>query len=313
MTKLRLAFMGTPDFAVPSLAALRAEGHDVVAVYCQPPRPAGRGQRPVASPVQQAAEAAGIAVRSPARLDAAAASEFAALGLDAAVVAAYGLILPQAVLAAPRLGCLNIHASLLPRWRGAAPIQRAILAGDNETGITIMQMDEGLDTGAMLLQQAVPIGADMTGQRLHDALAALGAQLILTALEGVAQGTLKSRPQPEAGVTYARKLRREEGALDWRRDALALERAVRAFDPWPGAWFEVIGERIKVLQASLAEAVPGAVPGTVLDARLAIACGAGALRLLRLQRAGRAPQAAEAFLRGHAIAAGTVLPCPATS
>ena len=176
-----------------------------------------------------------------------------------------------------------------------------------------MQMDEGLDTGAMLLQQAVPIGADMTGQRLHDALAALGAQLILPALEGVARGTLRPRPQPEAGVTYAKKLRREEGALDWRRDAVALERAVRAFDPWPGAWFEVTGERIKVLQASLAEAVPGAAPGTVLDQRLTIACGAGALRLLRLQRAGRAPQAAEAFLRGHAIAAGTVLPCPATS
>ncbi len=229
------------------------------------------------------------------------------------MVAAYGLILPQAVLAAPRLGCLNIHASLLPRWRGAAPIQRAILAGDSETGITIMQMDEGLDTGAMLLQQAVPIGADMTGQRLHDALAALGARLILPALQGVAEGTLRPRPQPEAGVTYARKLRREEGALDWRRDAVALERAVRAFDPWPGAWFEVAGERIKVLQASLAEAVPGAAPGSVLDQRLTIACGAGALRLLRLQRAGRAPQAAEAFLRGHAIAAGTVLPCPATS
>jgi methionyl-tRNA formyltransferase len=313
MTKLRLAFMGTPDFAVPSLAALRAAGHDVAAVYCQPPRPAGRGHRPVASPVQQAAEAAGIAVRTPTRLDADAAAEFAALGLDAAVVAAYGLILPPAVLAAPRLGCLNIHASLLPRWRGAAPIQRAILAGDRETGITIMQMDQGLDTGAMLLQQAVPIDADMTGQRLHDALGALGARLILAALEGVAQGTLAPRAQPEAGVTYAKKLRREEGALDWRRDAVALERAVRAFDPWPGAWFELAGERIKVLQASLAQALPGATPGTVLDARLAIACGAGALRLLRLQRAGRAPQAAEAFLRGHAIAAGTVLPCLATS
>ena len=313
MTKLRLAFMGTPDFAVPSLRTLIAAGHDIAAVYCQPPRPAGRGHRPVASPVQQAAEAAGIAVRAPTRLDAAAASEFAALRLDAAVVAAYGLILPPAVLAAPRLGCLNVHASLLPRWRGAAPIQRAILAGDKETGITIMQMEAGLDTGPILLQEAVPIGAETTGQSLHDALAALGAKLILPALAGVAAGTLAPRPQPEAGVTYAKKLRREEGALDWRRDAADLERAVRAFDPWPGAWFELQGERIKVLQAALAEAAPGAAPGTVLDARLAVACGEGALRLLRLQRAGRAPQAAEAFLRGHAIAAGTVLPCPATS
>ncbi len=305
--------MGTPDFAVPSLHALGAAGHDIAAVYCQPPRPAGRGHRPTASPVQRAADSLGIPVRMPARLDAAAAAAFAALGLDAAVVAAYGLILPRAVLAAPRLGCLNIHASLLPRWRGAAPIQRAILAGDSETGITIMQMDAGLDTGPILLQQALPIDAETTGQSLHDALAALGAQLILPALEGVAQGTLTPRPQPEAGVTYARKLRREEGALDWRRPALALERAVRAFDPWPGAWFELAGERIKVLRAALAEERRGAVPGTVLDARLAVACGEGALRLLRLQRAGRAPQAAEAFLRGHAIACGTVLPCPATS
>ena len=198
MTTLRLAFMGTPDFAVPSLAALRAAGHQIAAVYSQPPRPAGRGHRPQPSPVQQAAEAAGLAVRTPARLDAAAIAEFAALGLDAAVVAAYGLILPKPVLAAPRLGCLNVHASLLPRWRGAAPIQRAILAGDSETGITIMQMDEGLDTGAILSAEAVPIGPTTTAQQLHDRLAELGARLIVEALDGVAQGRIKPRPQPRA-------------------------------------------------------------------------------------------------------------------
>ncbi len=311
--KLRLAFMGTPDFAVPSLRALVAAGHDLAAVYCQPPRPAGRGHRPQPSPAQQAAEALGIPARWPARLDAAAAAELAALGLDAAVVAAYGLILPKSVLAAPRLGCLNIHASLLPRWRGAAPIQRAILAGDAETGITIMQMDEGLDTGPMLLQQALPIGPATSAGDLHDALAALGARLIVAALADVAEGRLAPRPQPGEGVTYAKKLRREEGALDWRRDAVFLERAVRAFDPWPGTWFEHAGERIKVLAAALVAPAPGAAPGTVLDGELAVACGQGALRLARLQRPGRAPQEALAFLRGHAIPAGTMLPCPATS
>jgi methionyl-tRNA formyltransferase len=313
MTELRLAFMGTPDFAVPSLQALIGAGHDVTAVYCQPSRPAGRGHRPLPSPVQQAAEAAGIVVHTPARLDAEAAAEFAALALDIAVVVAYGLILPKAVLAAPRLGCLNIHASLLPRWRGAAPIQRAILAGDSETGITIMQMDEGLDTGPMLLQQAVAIGLRTTAQQLHDALAALGARLILDALDGVAQGSLLAQRQPTGGVTYAKKLRREEGALDWRQPAAQLERAVRAFDPWPGAWFEQRGERIKVLAAELAMPRAGAAPGTVLDDRLAIQCGTGALRPLTLQRPSRAAQDVEAFLRGFAIAAGTVLPCPATN
>jgi methionyl-tRNA formyltransferase len=313
MTRLRLAFMGTPDFAVPSLEALIAAGHDIAAVYCQPPRPAGRGHRPVASAVQRAAEAAGIPVRAPERLDAAAAAGFAALALDVAVVAAYGLILPKAVLAAPRLGCVNIHASLLPRWRGAAPIQRAILAGDAESGITIMQMDEGLDTGPMLLKEAVPIDPAMTAQELQDRLAALGARLILAALEGLAAGRLVPEPQPAAGVTYAKKLRREEAALDWRLPAASLERQVRAFDPWPGAVFTYAGERIKVLAASVESAAAGTAPGTVLDAALAIACGEGALRLLRLQRPGRAPLPAEAFLRGYPIAAGTALPCPATS
>ena len=305
--------MGTPDFAVPSLGALLAAGHDVAAVYCQPPRPAGRGQLPLPSPVQQAAEAAGLPVRTPAQLDAAAAAEFAALRLDIAVVVAYGLILPKAVLEAPWLGCLNIHASLLPRWRGAAPIQRAILAGDGETGVTIMQMEQGLDTGPILLAERVPIGPQTTGAELHDTLAALGARLIVDALDRLAQGKLAPHPQPSQGVTYARKLDREEAALDWRRPAAELERQVRAFDPWPGAWFDYGGERIKLLAAELAEAPAGAAPGTVLDAALAVACGAGALRPTRLQRAGRAPQEAAAFLRGFKIPAGTLLPCPATS
>jgi methionyl-tRNA formyltransferase len=313
MTRLRLAFMGTPDFAVPSLEALIAAGHDIAAVYCQPPRPAGRGHRPVAAPVQRTAEAAGIPVRVPERLDAAAAADVAALALDVAVVAAYGLILPKAVLAAPRLGCVNIHASLLPRWRGAAPIQRALLAGDAETGITIMQMEEGLDTGPMLLKEAVPIGASVTAQQLQDRLAALGAHLIVAALDGLAAGRLVPEPQPAAGATYAKKLRREEAELDWRQPAASLERQVRAFDPWPGAFFTYAGERIKVLAASVAPAAAGAEPGTVLDAALAIACGDGTLRLLRLQRPGRAPLPAEAFLRGYPIAAGTALPCPATN
>ena len=305
--------MGTPDFAVPSLRALSTAGHDIAAVYCQPPRPAGRGHRPQASPVETAAREAGLPVATPARLDAAAASAFAALGLDAAVVAAYGLILPKPVLAAPRLGCLNIHASLLPRWRGAAPIQRAILAGDGETGITIMLMDEGLDTGPICLAEAVPIGPRTTAGALHDRLSVLGARLIVEALDALAEGRLAPRPQPQAGVTYARKLRREEGALDWRRSAAELERAVRAFDPWPGAWFEHQSDRIKVRAAEVADAPVGAAPGTVLDDRLAVACGSGALRPLALQRAGRAPQETDAFLRGYAIPVGTRLPCPATS
>src|SRR6185312_8208325 len=310
MPKLRLAFMGTPDFAVPALHALIAAGHELAAVYSQPPRPAGRGQRPVPSPVQRAAEAAGIPVRSPVRLDAAAAAEFAGLGLDAAVVAAYGLLLPKAVLAAPRLGCLNIHASLLPRWRGAAPIQRALLAGDAETGITVMQMEEGLDTGPILLKESIPIGPAASAQELHDRLA---ARLIVTALERLAEGRLTPEPQPAAGATYAKKLRRGEGDLDWRRPARELERRIRAFDPWPGAFFTHAGERIKLMAAELAPGAAAAAPGTVLDERLTIACGEGALRPLRLQRAGRAAQATAAFLRGYDIPAGTLLPCPATS
>jgi methionyl-tRNA formyltransferase len=312
--KLRLAFMGTPDFAVPILAALIAAGHEIAAVYCQPPRPSGRGHRTQLSPVQEFAASRCLAVRHPASLrNAEAQAEFAALALDAVVVAAYGLILPKPILAAPRLGCINVHASLLPRWRGAAPIQRAILAGDDTTGVTIMQMDEGLDTGAILLTESVPIGPATTAGTLHDTLAALGSRLAVDALDRLAAGTLRAQPQPGEGVTYAAKLRRDEGPLDWRRPAVELERAVRALNPWPGTWLEIAGERIKVLAAELAAESAGAAPGTVLDDRLAIACEAGALRPTLLQRGGRGAADAASFLRGFPIRAGDVLPCPATS
>lgn len=311
---LDLVFMGTPEFAATILDALIAAGHRVRAVYTQPPRPAGRGHRVQPSAVQAIAERHGLAVRCPTNLrDPAAQAEFAALDADAAVVAAYGLILPAPILAAPRLGCLNVHASLLPRWRGAAPIQRALLAGDSETGITIMQMDEGLDTGPILLQQALAIGAKETAGALGDRLAGLGARLMLEGLGGVAQGRLVPRPQPAQGATYAAKLRREEAWLDWRRPADFLERQVRAFDPWPGAYFLGRGERLRLLQAEAEATAVMAAPGTVLDERLSIACGDGVLRPLRLQRAGRAPLDAMDFLRGFALPPGTLLPCPATS
>lgn len=308
MQRLRLIFMGTPDFAVPALAALRDAGHEIVAVYSQPPRPAGRGHAERPSPVQTFAEAHGLPVRTPRTLrDPAAQADFAAFGADAAVVAAYGLILPQAVLDAPRLGCINIHGSLLPRWRGAAPIQRAILAGDDETGITIMQMDAGLDTGPMLLRESVPIGPRTTAGDLHDTLAEIGARLIVEAMKGVAAGSLKAEPQPAEGATYAAKLGRDEGRLDWTRPALELDRRVRALNPWPGTWFVHDGAKIKVLDA-VADPAAGGDPGTVLPGGLTIACGEGGLRLLRLQRSGRAPVDAEAFLRGYALAPGTRLP-----
>ena len=310
--RLRLAFMGTPDFAVPVLDALAAAGHEIAAVYSQPPRPTGRGHKTQPSPVQARAEALGLPVRHPVSLKPdEEKSAFAALDLDAAVVAAYGLILPRAILEAPRLGCLNVHGSILPRWRGAAPIQRALMAGDTETGITIMQMDVGLDTGAMLLKGAVPIGPETTAQGLHDALAALGAELIVPALDGVAAGTLLPEPQPEAGVTYAAKLVREEGALDFREDAAVLDRKIRALNPWPGTWFEYQGERIKLLAARPEDG--HGVPGTILDGDLAIACGTGVLRPTLLQRAGRAPVERRAFLNGTKIDPGVILPCPATN
>jgi methionyl-tRNA formyltransferase len=297
--------MGSPDFAVPALRALHAAGHEIAAVYCQPPKPAGRGQHETPCPVHRAAGALGLPVRTPARLkrDAAEHGAFAALGLDAAVVAAYGLILPRAMLDAPRLGCINIHASLLPRWRGAAPVQAAILAGDAETGITIMRMEEGLDTGPMLLAEATPIAPRETTATLHDRLAGIGARLILRALDEAPSAT----PQPDAGVTYAAKLTKADGVLDWRKPAAMLDRQVRALNPWPGAYCEAGGETIRVLEAEPVGAA--GKPGTVLDGST-IACGKGALRLIRLQRPGRGPLPADAVLRGFALP--PVLPCPAS-
>jgi len=314
-----LIYMGTPAFAATILAALIEAGHRILAVYTQPPRPAGRGHRPQPSPVQLLAAQHRLTLRSPVSLRTPEApAAFAELGADAAVVAAYGLILPGAMLNAPRLGCLNVHASLLPRWRGAAPIQRALLAGDTETGITIMQMEEGLDTGPILLQQAMPIVPEATAAGLSAELAFLGAQLILKALDGIADGTLVLRPQPQDGVTYARKISHEDGRLDWRLTAVSLERQVRALDPWPGVYFESpgrrgTGEQIRVLAAIVLPGEPGSTPGTVLDDNLSIACGEGVFRPLRLQRPGRAQLDTSAFLRGFPIAAGTVLPCRATS
>ncbi|MFM2044163.1 MAG: hypothetical protein RLY86_2739 [Pseudomonadota bacterium] len=295
---LRLAFMGTPEFSVSILDALVAAGHHVACVYSQPPRPAGRGHKLQPSPVHRRAEELGISVRTPKSLrKGPEQAEFAALDLDVAVVAAYGLILPQPVLDAPRLGCVNVHASLLPRWRGAAPIQRAIIAGDAETGTTIMQMDAGLDTGAMLLRGVIPLGPRMTATELHDALAVQGADLIVRALDDLAAGRAVPVPQPEAGVTYAAKLTKEEGRLDFTRPAVELDRQVRGLTPWPGCWFDAPGdEKVKVLAA---EPVAGltAAPGTVLDGALTVACGAGALRLLRVQRPGKGPVTGAEFLR----------------
>ncbi len=302
---LRIAFMGSPDFAVPALRALHAAGHQVVAVYSQPPRPAGRGQQETPCPVHRAALDLGLSVRTPARVrrDAAEHAAFAALDLDVAVVAAYGLILPPPMLEAPRRGCLNIHASLLPRWRGAAPIQAAIMAGDAETGITIMRMEEGLDTGPMLLKGRVPIGPRTATPEIHDALAEMGARLILEALATDPAPV----PQPEEGATYAPKLGKADGRIDWTLDAAALDRRVRALNPWPGTFFEHAGTPIRVLAAE-PDGTTDAAPGTVLDAAPRIACGGGtALRLTRLQRPGRGAMAAGDLLRGYALPPGTAL------
>ncbi len=307
---MRLIFMGTPDFALVALEALVAAGHDAVAAYTQPPRRAGRGKAMRPSPVQAWAEARNIPVRTPTDFtEVKTVAGFAALEADAAVVAAYGLILPQPVLDAPVHGCLNIHASLLPRWRGAAPIQRAIQAGDAETGITIMQMEAGLDTGPILLQRRVPIADEATGGALHDALAALGSEAIvdvLAWLEGTAPGNLTPRLQPKAGTTYARKIGKAEARIDWSQPADRIERTVRAFDPVPGAFFEAGGQRVRVLNSEVdgPEAGP---PGTVRDDRLTVACGEGALRPTLVQREGKAPMTAEELLRGFAIPPGTVL------
>lgn len=302
---MRVIFMGTPEFAVTALAALRAH-HEIIAVYTQPPRPAGRGQRLRPTPVAAYAETQGLPVFTPKSLKGAEAqAAFAAHKADVAVVAAYGLILPQAVLDAPKHGCLNIHASLLPRWRGAAPIQRAIMAGDPVSGVTIMQMDAGLDTGAMLLARETPITADTTAQTLHDSLAILGADLIVAALEGLAAGTLTATPQPADGVTYAAKIDKAEAHIDFTQDAHDVLRRIHGLSPFPGAWCAHGAERLKVLAA---EQVSGTgAPGTALDDTLTIACGSGAVRFVTVQRAGKGPATAEAFLRGYALPKGSVL------
>ena len=318
MTPLRLVFFGTPAYAVPTLDALSASGHTIAAVYTQPPRAAMRGRKLRPAPVAVRAEAAGIAVRTPTSLKPAEAqAAFAALEADLAVTVAYGLILPPAMLAAPRLGCINAHASLLPRWRGAAPIQRAIMAGDAETGVTVMRMDEGLDTGPILTAESTPIGPGTTGGTLHDTLAALSARLVAAAVDALAAGTLAETPQPAHGATYAAKLTKQEAAIDWRAPAERIERQVRALAPVPGAWFTHGDQRIKVLAAETAPTAAGAadaLPGTILDGALTIACGeSSALRPTGLQRAGKAPMGTDAFLRGWRIDPGTCLPCPATS
>jgi methionyl-tRNA formyltransferase len=300
---MRIAFMGTPDFAVPTLDALVAAGHDVVAVYSQPPRPAGRGKGLRPSPVQARAEAAGIEVRTPLSLrDAAEQEAFAALDLDVAVVAAYGLILPQPILDAPKHGCLNVHGSILPRWRGAAPIQRAILAGDAKTGITIMEMERGLDTGPMYAVRETAIDGKTAGE-LTEELAAIGGALMVEVLDGLP--SYRPTPQPEDGVTYAAKIEKQEARLDFTRTAQELERQVRAFNPAPGAFFEYQGERIRVLAANV-QPLSGA-PGTVLDHGLAIACGAGSIVPSLVQRAGRGVMTPAELLRGFAIPAGARL------
>jgi methionyl-tRNA formyltransferase len=295
---MRIVFMGTPDFAVPALDALVAAGHAIACVYTRAPKPGGRGQRPRPSPVQAQAEALGLPVRTPARLrDPAEQAAFAALAADLAVVVAYGLILPPAVLAAPARGCLNIHASLLPRWRGAAPIQRAILAGDAESGVSIMRMEEGLDTGPVLLAAAEPIGPEDTAGALHDRLAALGARLIVEALAGL--DTLVPVPQPEAGVSYAAKLDKAEARLDWTRPAPEVDRRIRGLAPFPGAWCLAAGERLKLLGSRLA-AGGGAAPGTVTPP-FTVACGSGAVEVTLAQREGRRPMTPPELTRGFAL------------
>ncbi|HEY6916585.1 MAG TPA: methionyl-tRNA formyltransferase [Allosphingosinicella sp.] len=300
---MRIAFMGTPDFAVPTLDALVAAGHDVIAVYSQPPRPAGRGKALRPSPIQARAEALGIETRTPLSLrDEEARAAFSDLDLDVAVVAAYGLILPLSILEAPRHGCLNVHGSLLPRWRGAAPVQRAILAGDETTGVTIMGMEKGLDTGPMYLKGETPVDRKTAGE-LTDELACMGAALMVKVLAQI--DTLSPTPQPEDGITYAAKIEKQEARIDFSQSAEAVERQVRAFNPMPGAFFEAQGERVKILAADPVDAQ--GEPGTVLDGRLTIACGTGALAPRLVQRAGRGVMTPDELLRGFDIPAGTRL------
>ena len=303
---LRLIFMGTPDFAVPTLLELVAHGHEVVAVYTRAPKPAGRGMKMQPTPVEQEARRLGIPVLTPTTLKTPEAlEEFRAHQADAAVVVAYGMILPQAILDAPPLGCFNLHGSLLPRWRGAAPINRAIMAGDAETGVTVMKMDEGLDTGDMAMIERVRIGADMTAGELHDALSRLGADLMPRALGALERGSLQFTRQPADGVTYAEKIAKAETRIDWGRLWQAVHDHIRGLSPFPGAWCELGGNRVKVLRSTRGEG--GGLPGTVLDDRLTIACSKGAIRIVELQKAGGRPMKAEEFLRGTPLRPGLAL------
>ena len=300
---LRLAFLGTPDFAVPSLAELIAQGHEIAVVYSQPPRPKGRGLALEKSAVHRFAETAGLEVRTPASLKSADEQQaFAALDLDAAVVVAYGLLLPKAILDAPRLGCFNLHGSLLPRWRGAAPIQRAVMAGDTETGVMVMKMDVGLDTGPVLMAERVAIGRQTSGE-LSERLARLGADLMVRALSALERGAVTAQPQAEQGVTYAKKIAKEEARIDWSKSAAEIDCLIRGLSPTPGAFSEVKGERLKILSA---EPVRGeGVAGEAIGDDLTIACGQGALRLVKVQRAGSKAMAAEELLKGFALPKGT--------
>ena len=299
---MRIVFMGSPDFAVPSLNALVEAGHDVVAVYAQPPRPAGRGKAERKTAVHERADELGILVRTPKSLrDADEQGEFRGLDADIAVVAAYGLILPRDILEAPKAGCINVHASLLPRWRGAAPIQRAILAGDEISGVTLMRMDEGLDTGPMLVRQTVDIRHRNAGQ-VTEELAQLGARLLVEWLAHPGP----PEPQPVAGATYAKKIDKAETRIDWSESAQQIERQVSAFAPVPGAWFEANGERVKLLEAAVGSDASGE-PGEVLDDCMTVACGTGYIRPLKVQRGGRKEMTAGELLRGFAIQKGTTL------
>ncbi|MEW9807238.1 methionyl-tRNA formyltransferase [Mesorhizobium sp. ZMM04-5] len=308
---LRIVFMGTPEFSVPTLRAIAEAGHEVVAVYTQPPRPAGRrGLELTPSPVQREAERLGVEVRSPVSLKGQAEqAAFAALKADAAVVVAYGLLLPQAILEGTRLGAWNGHASLLPRWRGAAPIQRAIMAGDGETGMMVMKMDAGLDTGPVALSRRVGIGPNETAGELHDRLMQVGAPLMVEALAALEAGTLALEPQSDEGVIYARKIDKAETRVDWRLPAGELHNRIRGLSPFPGAWCEMTlggrAERLKILRSALSEGTGG--PGQVIDGNLTVACGSGAVRITELQRAGGRPATAQEFLRGAKMEEGTIL------
>jgi methionyl-tRNA formyltransferase len=309
---LRIIFMGTPDFSVPTLDAILSAGHQVAAVYSQPPRAAGRGMAERKSPVHRFAEAAGLEVRTPRTLKGAdAAAELRGMGADVAVVVAYGLILPPDVLQAPRQGCLNLHASALPRWRGAAPIQRAVMAGDSETAVVVMRMEEGLDTGPVCLSESVRIGADTTAGELHDVLASRGADLMVKALSALEAGRLSETPQSQVGVTYAKKIDKAEAHIDFSRPAAEVHNQIRGLSPFPGAWFEAgpegRRERIKVLRSKLASDGAAGAAGEVLDDQLTIACGQGAVRLVALQRAGKKPMGAVDLLRGFALPPGALL------